>query len=145
MPDVESTTTLSVETPAPPPGPGQTRSARKERRFVRGLIGLLLVVLTIEAVAHFRMTILQQRLWTELQRGERENQGITRQHIDAVAGRPPDEELAASFRQERYDVYHFWGLLKQRELCVHYGVSGINAEPEVMDILLTLPEDAQRP
>ena len=144
MPDAELITGPQTGTSVSPATPPGSKPAKKDRRFVRGLIGTLLVVLAIEAIAHARMASMHQRLWGELQRGERENLGITRQHIDAVAGRPPDEELAAPVGKERYDVYHFWGLLKQRELCVHYGVSGINAEPEVIDVLFLLPEDVPR-
>ena len=118
------------------------RPANRERRKVHGVIAVLLVVMVVEAVAHVRMTILNQQLWSELQLGERERIDVTRERIDAVAKRPPDETFTVTkpVGQEKYDVYRFWGLLKRRELYVHYGVEGIRSPQEAIEILTELPE-----
>lgn len=114
--------------------------------MVRGVIGVMLAVLVIEAIAHLRMTITNQRLWSELQKGEREGIDITRERIDAVVGRQPDESFTVtkSVGEEKYDSYRFWGLLKRRELHVHYGVQGIRSPQEAIEILVDLPDGVSK-
>jgi hypothetical protein len=107
------------------------------------LIGALLIVLVIEAVAYGRITSAHRQLLSELQAGERQSHLVTRERIDAVVGRQPDETIVvkAPVGEERYDVYHFGGLLKRRKLYVHYGVQGVKDEPEVVDVLMTPPDE----
>lgn len=145
MSHVESSTSSAPDTLAIPATPPASKPASKDRLFVRSLIGALLIVLSIEAVAYIRSTSTHRQLLNELQKGERESRGTTRERIDAIVGRPPDENhvVKAAVGEGRYDVYYFGGLLKRRELCVHYGVSGIKAEPEVIDVLTVVPEDAR--
>lgn len=124
--------------------PSKERS--RERLIVRGLIGILFAVMVIEGIAQLRMTTMNQRLWSELQKGEREGVDITRDNIDAVMRRPPDESftIMKSSGEEKYDVYRFWGLLKRRELYVHYGVQGIRSPQEAIEILVELPEGVSK-
>jgi hypothetical protein len=63
--------------------------------------------------------------------------------IDAIVGRQPDEThlVKAPVGEERYDVYRCGGLLKRRAIYVHYGVQGLQDEPEVVDVLLSAPDE----
>lgn len=134
---------LTTSSQAAPTLPANRTS--HDRRFARGLIGLLLVVAMIEAIAHVRMMVMSQRLWNELQKGERERSDVTRAEINAVMKRPPDESFTVKkpVGEENYDAYRFWGLIKQRELYVHYGVQGIRSPQEAIEILTTLPDEVR--
>ena len=116
------------------------------RLLVRVVIGALLAVAVTEGVAVLRMTIMSQRLWSELQKGEREGIDITRERIDAVVGRSPDRTFTVvkSVGEEKYDAYRFWGLLKRRELYVHYGVQGIRSPQEAIEVLVDLPDGVSK-
>lgn len=138
----------NIESSSPPetsvsPAAPAAKPVRKDRLLVRGAIGVLLVVLAVEAVAYGRMMVTHWRLSSELQKAERENYIITRERVDAIFGRPPDEQhmVKAAVGEERYDVYYVWGLLKRRELCVHYGVQGLKAEPEVLEVTTIIPDE----
>jgi hypothetical protein len=43
--------------------------------------------------------------------------------------------------EERFDVYYFDGLLKRRELWVHYGIEGLNSAREVVETSIITPEE----
>ncbi len=128
-----------LPTPITPP-----QRANLERRLVRGLICFLSVVLAIEGFAYMRVMYAHWRLSSELRKAELEDHRITKDIVKSILGnRPPDESkmLKASVGEEQYDIYYFQGLLKRRELCVHYGVQGLVAEPEVIEITTIIPDE----
>ncbi|MBL8851320.1 MAG: hypothetical protein JNG89_16680 [Planctomycetaceae bacterium] len=134
----ESSVSLPVDSP-------EVRLAAPARSTLisRGVIILLLIVLAVEAIAYGRVTSAYHQVWTELQAGERQNQVVTGERIAELLGREPDESIRvnAAVGEERYDVYRFGGLLKRRELYVHFGVQGRQDEPEVVDVLMSAPFD----
>lgn len=115
----------------------------KERLLVRGVIGVLVLLLAIEGVAYGRMMITHWRLTSEIRKAERENHLIYRDRIEQIIGRLPDEKhmVKAPVGEEQYDVYYFWGLLQQRELCVHYGVPGMKGQAEAMEVTTIIPDE----
>jgi len=143
MSSIESKPSAPPDPAAPSSSLSTVKRSRSERMVVRSLIGVLLIVLLVEAIAYGRLTTAHRRLLSELQAGERQSHLVTKERIDAVVGRPPDATIRvkAPVGEERYDVYTYGGLLKRRQLFVHYGVQGIKDEPEVIDVLMTAPEE----
>ena len=119
--------------------------AKPKLSLGRIIIGILLVVMLIELVAHFRLTLVNNKLSGELAKAEQEKDyQLTKSVVDQIFGnRQPDESKSAkvSVGEERYDIYYFWGLLKQRTLCLQYGVAGKNSEPEVIMVHPNIPDE----
>jgi hypothetical protein len=143
MSSIESQSSSSLSSPAPVGSHSAATRSPRARLISRSVIGLLLIVLAVEAIAYGRVTSAHRQLLSELQAGERQSHLVTKERIDAVVGREPDATIRvkAPVGEERFDVYNFGGLLKQRKLFVHYGVQGIKDEPEVIDVLMTAPGD----
>ena len=130
--------TVAPATPAP------VKKMSLERIAVRSLIGALLVLLAIEGVSWLRVMAARMTLVTELQKAEQSDHRITRERVDQLlGGRQPLESktVKVTVGEERYDIYYYPGLLKRRELCVHYGVPGLKSEPEVIEVTTILPDE----
>ena len=115
-----------------------------ERLIVRLLIGGLFVVMAIELFAYSRLLFVHYQLSGQLQKAEQENHRITQEVIDKIfSQRKPDEtkNVKVAVGTERYDIYYFWGLLKERPLCVHYGVEGLHSQPEVIEVTTIIPDE----
>lgn len=133
-----------AESPATPPKtPAVKKPAHKDRLLVRGLIGVLLVILVIELAAYGRVMLVHWQLTSELRKAEMQHHIITRDRVDSIFKRLPDEKhmVKAPVGEERYDIYYFSGLLKRRELCVHYGIQGMLEEPEVIEVTTIIPDE----
>ncbi|MEZ6033623.1 MAG: hypothetical protein R3C17_11055 [Planctomycetaceae bacterium] len=130
--------------PAPSTGTPST-PAKPKLTFGRIIIGILFVVMLIELVAHFRLTVVNNKLSAELAKAEQEKDyQLTKSTVDQIFGnRQPDESksVKVAVGEERYDIYYFWGLLKQRTLCLQYGVAGKNSEPEVIMVHPNIPDE----
>ena len=109
------------------------------------MIGILLVVMLSELVAQFRLTVVNNKLSAELARAEQEKDyQLTKSTVDQIFGnRQPDESknVKVAVGEERYDIYYVWGRLKQRTLCLQYGVAGKHAEPEVIMVHPNIPAE----
>jgi hypothetical protein len=130
--------------PAKTVSPGKPKSSPVGRI----IIGILLVVLAIEAVPYVRMTLAHSKLSAELKKAEAEDHKITAEAVKkALGGRDPDftRTKRVAIGDELYDVYYFNGMLKRRELCVHYGVKGENdqdgTQREMMEVTTIIPEE----
>jgi hypothetical protein len=134
MSSIESQSSSSLSSPAPVGSHSAATRSPRARLISRSVIGLLLIVLAVEAIAYGRVTSAHRQLLSELQAGERQSHLVTKERIDAVVGREPDATIRvkAPVGEERFDVY---------KLFVHYGVQGIKDEPEVIDVLMTAPGD----
>lgn len=122
-----------------------------ERVIVQGGIAVLLVLVTIEGWAYLQMSMAHSKLTAELKKAEAGDHKVTRETVDQIlGGRAPDDtktRKAIATGDERYDIYYFKGLLKRRELCVHYGVQGkkgaegVVSEPEVVEVTTMIPDE----
>ena len=87
-------------------------------------------------------------LQAELQKAETSDYQVTRAKVDELLGsRTPDESKevqGVGAAPEVFDVYNFKGLLKDRPICVHYGVAGKTDEPEVIEVLSIIPDEMLR-
>lgn len=142
MSDAPSAKTPAGDSPAAAP-PSKPRSSRVGRI----VIAILLLVLAIEGFAAGRVYLAKSRLTGELARAEAENHIVTREEVKALlGGREPDvsRRIKVAVGEELYDLYYFRGLLKQRVLCVHYGVEGTQdvdeSQREMMEVLTVVPE-----
>jgi hypothetical protein len=135
--------TSSPDDQAPAPEVKPVPLPAAPRRKERAVIKVLLVVLAIEGVAYGRMMLTHLQMSREIQKAEQEHHIITRDRVNQIFGREPDDThtVKAPVGEERYDVYHFWGLLQQRYLYVHYGVQGLKAEPEVLEVTTIIPDE----
>jgi hypothetical protein len=117
---------------------------KNKRIIVRVVIGLLLTVMVIEGISYGRVFAIHRQLSSLLQKAETENYQINRKKIDEILNNQQpslSKTVKVPVGDERYDVYQFWGLLKQRQLCVHYGVAGRQSEPEVIEITSIIPDE----
>jgi hypothetical protein len=115
-----------------------------ERILVRGLIGVLVVVLAIESSSYARLLIANARISSELKKSEASDHRVTEATVNSLLwGRKPDEThmVKVPVGEERFDVYYFDGLLKRRELWVHYGIEGLNSAREVVETSIITPEE----
>lgn len=141
--------TEPVEPPASPAEtPEKPRRSTAERILVQGGIAVLLVILAIEATSYIRHSRAHSKLMAEIQKAEEGDHRITRDIVQQIIGdRPPDMTTTrkVAVGEERYDVYYFDGLLKRRELCIHYGVQGAasepGSEPEVIEVTTIVPDE----
>jgi len=138
----------SEPTAVPTEAPAKPRRSTIERIVVQGGIGILLVIVAIESVAYLRHSIAHSRLMSAFQKAEEEDYRITRTVVhDIVGDRAPDmtKVLPATVGEEQYDVYFYDGLLKRRELCIHYGIQGASSqpgsEPEVIEVTTIIPDE----
>ena len=81
----------------------------------------------------------------ELQKAETSDYQLHREKVTELLGtRTPDqsrEVRGVGAAAEVYDLYVFKGLLKERPLCVHYGVAGKTDDPEVIEVLSIIPDE----
>ncbi|MDB5338814.1 MAG: hypothetical protein JWN70_4433 [Planctomycetaceae bacterium] len=139
--------------PIPPPAapavkPSSVSRFNLERVLVRGGIAVLLGILAIEGWAYFQMNRAHSRLLAELRKAETTDYQVTPEVVKSILGsRQPNltKMVKLATGEERYDVYYFVGLLKTRELCVHYGVPGLKANPEVVEVTTILPDEILAP
>lgn len=138
----------SQSPPAPVATPsGKTRS-QLERVIVQGGIAILLLILAIEAWAYGHMYRAHSLLLAELRKAETSDHHVTPETVSSILGnRQPSQSKSVRLAtgEERYDVYHFAGLLKTRELCVHYGVPGVKGNPEVVEVTTIIPDEILAP
>ena len=135
------------------PSESQTAPATKpgskiERVLVRGGIAILLGIVAIEGWAYWQMYRAHSLLLAELRKAETTDHHLTPETVKSILGsRQPSltRSVKLATGEERYDVYHFAGLLKTRELCVHYGVPGVKANPEVVEVTTMLPDEILAP
>jgi hypothetical protein len=138
----------SLTPAAPEVTPVKPARSKLERLLVQGGIAILLVLLVVEGWCYFQMNRVHSRLLTELKKAESTDHKVTPEVVDTIlGGRKPDlsktVKLAAG--EERYDVYYFAGLLKTRELCLHFGVPGMKANPEVIEVMTIIPDEILAP
>ncbi len=118
-----------------------------ERAIVWGGIGILAIVVGIEGTAHLAFTGALNGLMAEMEKAENAEKGnyhVTKATVDAVLkGRAPDRSktVKRALGEERYDLYIFKGLLKERTLSLHYGVQGVLGEPEVLEVSQAVPAE----
>lgn len=141
--DQPTTNTTASDSPA------EATPQRKPKTSPVGriLIGILLLILAVEAVSHFRMTSAKTTLNNELAKSEAEEYQVTRADVKRLlGGREPDlsKHVRAPVGDELYDVYYYFGILKRRVLCVHYGIQGETdadeSKREMMEVLTVVPE-----
>lgn len=135
------------ETQPVAPSAGKPKRSVIERVIVQGGICVLLVVVAIEGLSYFQMKSMHTKLTAELSKAETSDYKVTKEVVDRILQRTPDESKtrkAIGTGEERYDIYYFKGLLKQREICVHYGVQGtegVKTEPEVVEVTTIIPDE----
>ncbi len=126
------------------PAPAKPKRSRVERVLVQGGIGVLLILVVIEGISYSRMLLAHTQLLAELKKAETQDYRLTGDKVRKIlGGRTPDWDKVkrAHGTEERYEVYYFSGLLKQRELCVHYSAAGKKNDPEVMEVTTVIPEE----
>jgi len=134
---------VALESTSPTNADAKPARSSTERMLVWGGIGLLVVVSAIEGYSQMSFQKTFDGLHTELEQADVGKTQITKARVDTVLNRQPDRTQtvkAAYVGEERYDIYVFKGLLKNRLLCVHYGVAGVKAEPEVIGVSAELPD-----
>lgn len=146
MSDASSTDNSSETEPSTSTAP-VAGSKSKTSRTGRIVIGILMVVVAVEGIAHFRVTRAKSALSDELAKAATEDHRVNRATVQQLLGdREPDltRLVQAHVGKELYDVYYYNGLLKQRVLCVHYGVQGEkdadDSQREMMEVLTVVPE-----
>ncbi len=146
MSDAPSTENSSAGGPSAESTP--TTQQKPKSSFVgRIVIGILLVVLAVEAAATGRAYWAKSQLSDELAKAESQGDHATRETVQRIlGGREPDlsSRIKVAAGEELYEVYYFNGLLKQRVLCVHYGVLGEKdadeSQRELLEVLTVVPE-----
>ncbi len=146
----ESSSAVSPESTSPQNTAAKPARSGTERMIVWGGIGLLLIVSVIEVYSHMTFQKAFDSLQTQLEQADSGKTQITRKEVDQILNREPNrsQKVKAFVGEERYDVYDFKGLLKNRVLCVHYGVAGVIEtegvktvqEPEVIGVSPELPD-----
>jgi hypothetical protein len=128
--------------------PAKPTRSKTERIIVQGGIAVLLVIVAIEGTSYLRQSYAHSRLMAEFEKAEATDHHITNAVVRQIVGdREPDisKVVPATVGEERYDVYFYDGLLKRRELCVHYGIQGFDSgpgsEPEVVEVTTHVPEE----
>lgn len=108
-----------------------------ERRIVRSVIALLLVVMVLELFAYFSfrsdyMAVAEARNTDTITESDVRRLLTRYSSIESNANLTANELVAT-----REDIYRYWGLLKRRTLYVYYGVMVAGeTEPEVLDVRL---------
>jgi hypothetical protein len=111
-----------------------------ERAFVWGVIGVGLLVVGLEAKAHFEHSSAIGKLAAKLQAYETGEQdgGLTKDDVLLVVGgrEPVSEPLlpgSTGIMASKLDIYDFKGLMRTRHLYVYYGIEGKQGQPaEIM-------------
>jgi hypothetical protein len=121
-----------------------TRS-KIERAIVWGVIALGVAVVAIEGAYYLSYKRAHFAIQSELKKAEATDYRITEDKVREILGsRTPDiskEVEVMEAASERYDIYVFEGLLKDRTLCVHYGVAGVAEQPEVIEVTSIIPDE----
>lgn len=134
--------TPPAPTDAPPAKPPRSKV---ERVIVWGGIGILGIVVLLEGISFLSFRRAHSALMSELQKAETTDYRITAAKVKEIVGtRSPEisKKLKAIVGEEQYDVYIYKGLLKERPLCVHYGVAAQDGEePEVIEVTSVIPDE----
>jgi len=126
--------------------PAKAARSGIEKMIVWGVIGAGLLLIVVEGSAWFQHKRAHDGIRAGLDRSEENSEfQVTRKDVEVVLGeREPDltkEIEVLGGQKERYDVYYFKGLLKERTLCVRYGVAGTMGEPEVIAVSAVIPDE----
>jgi hypothetical protein len=138
---------MSTSQPEAVSPPAKPKRSPVERVIVQGGIVAGLILLGIEGWPYMQMKLAHAKLTAEMSKAELDiNSKFTKDTVDQLLGRKPDDTKTrkAPNGEERYDIYYFNGLLKTRELCVHYGVQGMledKSAPEVMEVTTHIPDE----
>jgi hypothetical protein len=112
---------------------------------VWGAIAIGLAVVALEGTFYLVYKRAHVAIQSELRKAEATDYRITEGKVREILGsRAPDitkEVEVMESASERYDIYVFEGLLKDRTLCVHYGVAGVAEEPEVIEVTSIIPDE----
>jgi hypothetical protein len=134
--------------PDPPVAPADVpkpQRSKVERAIVWGGIGILGIVVLFEGLSYLSFRSAHAALLSELQKAETTDYRITAAKVKEIVGdRTPDisKKIKAVVGEEQYDVYIYKGLLKERPLCVHYGVAAQGGEePEVIEVTSIIPDE----
>jgi hypothetical protein len=131
--------------PAPAYAPAKPQRSKVERAIVWGVIGILGIVMLLEGLSWLSFRRAHSALLSELQKAETSDYRITSAKVKEIVGdREPDisKDVDAIVGKEHYDVYVYKGLLKERPLCVHYGVAAHSGEePEVIEVTSIIPDE----
>ncbi|MDB5388964.1 MAG: hypothetical protein JWM11_4610, partial [Planctomycetaceae bacterium] len=138
--------TEKTATETPPAKPARSPV---ERTIVWGVIGLGLLVVGLEAKAHFDHSAVLNALKAKLdqfENGEADG-GVTKDDVVAIMGsRVPvtSEKVppgATSMGADWLDIYEFKGLVRTRQLYVYYGIQGKQNQPVEVMIVQTGPAE----
>jgi hypothetical protein len=125
--------------------PAKPQRSKVERAVVWGVIGILGIVVLFEGMSYFTFRRAHSALLGELQKAETTDYRITAAKVKEIVGdRTPEisKKVKAVVGEEQYDVYIYKGLLKERPLCVHYGVAAQGGEePEVIEVTSIIPDE----
>ena len=119
-----------------------------ERALVWGGIGILLVIVVIEATAQRQYTSLYTQLDAELKKSLQTSKSLPEESVRAILkGRQPDMTKSVKLPpgEERYEVYYFNGLLKRRVFCLRFEKANESAPVEVFELTPTVPEIVKSP
>lgn len=125
--------------------PAKPQRSKVERAIVWGVIGVLGIVMLLEGMSYLSFKRAHSALMSELQKAESSDYRITAAKVKEIVGdRQPDisKDVAAVVGKEHYDVYTYKGVLKNRDLCVHYGIADASGEePEVIEVTSIIPDE----
>ncbi len=124
-----------------PPAP--KKRSPLERAVVWGGIGILLLVVVIEASAQRQFTSLYTQIDSELKKSLQTGNSVPEENIRAILkGRQPDATKTVKQipGEERYEVYYFKGLLKRRVFCIRFEKATDTAPVQVLELTPTVPE-----
>jgi len=130
---------------------GQEKKSRSpvERAIVWGLIGVLLIVLGIEALADRSCRGALDKLDDVRALSEQQNTYTVTEAMvaEALGGKKPSasESIPEIGATGKTDVYVWWGVLKNRRLYVRYGISGVKGEPEMISHSMSKEESSATP
>lgn len=113
-----------------------------ERAVVWGFIGVALIVVGVEAKAHFGFSGTLGQLNTRLQELNNADQGfMNADEVHKIVGKAPDDSQNLKYEETGIgagskEVYKYAGLLRTREIHVYYGIKGKgdDAQAEVLTI-----------
>jgi len=117
--------------------PAAKRTVRSpvERRIVRGVIAVLVVIMLVELYAYYSFRSDYTAI-AEARDADTVTESDVRRLITRYSSVESDPNLTANeLVATREDIYRYWGLLKRRTLYVYYGVVVAGEkEAEVLDV-----------
>jgi hypothetical protein len=114
-----------------------------ERAVVWGGIGILLVIVVIEASAQRQFTSLYTQIDSELKKSMQSGISLPEENVRAILkGRQPDATKIVKQQpgEERYEIYKFNGLLKRRVFCVRFEKANDTAPVQVLELMPSIPD-----